>query len=110
MRTLEVGLTVLGAKHEVSMAHTNWEPVIREIESKIREMHKDPKWKALPNCKELQEQHAQAASTFGVYKDAWRNYTMHLRGIYTESEAELIYFNVKSFMQKITDMGLKEAP
>lgn len=101
MRVLEIGLAVLGAKFGVSLAHTNWAPAIGQIESKIREMHKEPDWKALPDCKEQQEFYAQAASHFGVLKDAWRNYTAHARGKYTEQEAEEILINVRSFMQKL---------
>lgn len=77
MRIMEVALGVLGRKFGVSLAHTNWAPAIEEIESKIRGMRKDPAWKALPDCNEQQEYYAQAASHFGVLKDAWRNYTMH---------------------------------
>jgi len=102
MRVLEIGLTALGDKFGVSLAHTNWAPAIEEIESKIRNMHKDQTWKALPDCKEQQEFYAQAASHFGILKDAWRNYTMHTRGKYTEDEAERIFENVKDFMQKLS--------
>ena len=83
------------------MSHTNWAPAIEQIESKIREMHKDPAWKALPDCKQQQEFYAQVASHFGVLKDAWRNYAMHVRGKFTEEEAEMIYINVKGFMKKL---------
>ena len=103
MRVLEIGLTVLGAKFGVSLAHTNWGPAIEEIESKIRNMQKDPAWKALPGYKEQQEYYAQAASHFGILKDAWRNYTMHSRGFYTEEQAERIFENVKGFMQKLAE-------
>jgi hypothetical protein len=108
MKTLEYGLAALGDQFGVSLEHTNWAPALGEIESKIREMHKDAIWKSMPDCKLIQEKFAQAASTFGVFKDAWRNYTMHKRGKYTEEEAELLFNNVKSFMQKITALGLKE--
>lgn len=103
MRVLEIGLTALGAKFGVSLAHTNWAPAIEEIERKIREMHKDPTWKALPDCKQQQEFYAQAASHFAILKDAWRNYTMHVRGFYTEEQAERIFENVKGFMQKLAE-------
>ncbi len=103
MRVLEIGLTVLGAKFGVSLAHTNWAPAIEQMESRIRDMHKDPAWKALPDCKEQQEFYAQAASHFGILKDAWRNFTMHARGKYTEDEAERIFENVKGFMQKLAE-------
>jgi len=103
MRILEIGLTALGNQFGVSLAHTNWAPAIEQIESKIREMHKDPVWKILPDCKEQQEFYAQAASHFGILKDAWRNHTMHVRGKYSQDEAELIFENVKAFMQKLAE-------
>lgn len=101
MRVLEIGLTALGGKFGVSLEHTNWNPAIEEIESKIRGMHKDPTWKAQRDYREQQEFYAQVASHFGILKDAWRNYTMHVRGKYTEEEAELIFENVKAFTQKL---------
>lgn len=101
MRVLEIGLAALGNVFGISLAHTNWEPAIRQIESRIRDMHIDPTWKAKPDCKELQEFYAQAASHFAMFKDAWRNYTMHTRAKYTENEAESIFLSVKAFMQKL---------
>lgn len=101
MRALEIGLAALGEVFGVSLAHTNWAPAIEQIESKIRGMQKDQAWKALPDCKEQQEFYAQAASHFAMFKDAWRNYTMHVRAKYTEDEAEMIFLSVKAFMQKL---------
>lgn len=109
MRALEVALGVLGRKFGVSVERTNWAPAIAEIESKIRNMQKDQTWNSLPDCKEQQEFYAQAASHFGVLKDAWRNYTMHARGFYTEEQAERILENVKGFMQKLAER-LSEGP
>src|ERR1019366_5282567 len=101
MRVLELGLTALGTKFGVSLAYTNWAPAIEQIESKIREMHKDPVWKVLPDCKEQQEFYAQSASHFGILKDAWRNYTVHARGTYTEEQATRIFDNVGDFMKTL---------
>lgn len=103
MRVLEIGLTVLGKEFGVSLEQTNWGPAIGQIESKIRDMHSDPKWKALPDWKERRQFYSQAASHFGFLKDAWRNYTMHGGGRYTEVEAERIFENVKGFMQKLAE-------
>jgi hypothetical protein len=103
MRVLEIGLTVLGKKFGVLLTHTNWAPAIEQIESRIRDMHKDPTWRSLPDYKQQQEFYAQAASHFGILKDAWRNYTMHVRGFYTEEQAERIFENVKGFMQKLAE-------
>ena len=108
MRALEAGLTAFGDVFGVSLAHTNWGIAIDQIESKIRDMHKDPAWKLIPHCKDLQAKYAQAASTFGVVKDAWRNYTMHGRNFYDLAEAEHIFGNTRVFMQKLAALGLKE--
>jgi len=102
MRVLEIGLTALGKVFGVSLAHTNWGPAIDQIESAVREMHKDQNWKVLPDCKDLQTFYAQAASHFGILKDAWRNYTMHGRVKYEQDEAERIFDNVRGFMQKLS--------
>lgn len=107
MRVLEIGLGVLGAKFGVSLAHTNWGPAIDQIESKIREMYKDPAWKSLPGFKSEQEFYAKAASHFAIFKNAWRNHAMHVRGKYTEDEAEQIFRTVRAFMQKLAEK-LKE--
>src|ERR1019366_4133186 len=101
MRVMELGLTALGTKFGVSLAYTNWAPAIEQIESKIREMHKDPVWKVLPDCKEQQEFYAQSASHFGILKDAWRNYTVHARGTYTEEQATRIFDNVWDFKKTL---------
>jgi hypothetical protein len=108
MRVLEIGLRTFGATFGVSMGRRNWEPVISEIESKIGDMHIDPAWKALPDCKDKQEKYSQAASHFSVMKGAWRNYTMHGRGPHGGDEAELIFLNLRAFMQKLAALGLKE--
>jgi hypothetical protein len=109
MRILELGLASLGNVFGVSLAHTNWAPALDQIESKIRDMNKDPLWKLVSDCKEQQEFYAQAASHFGILKDAWRNYTMHLRGKFTEDEAEQIFNSVRAFMQKIAER-ISEVP
>jgi hypothetical protein len=110
MRVLEVGLAALGKEFGISLTHTNWAPAIEQIESNIRGMHKDPVWKALPDCKERQEFYAQAASHFAILKDAWRNHTMHARGKYTQDEAESIFETVKAFMQKLAERLSDEQP
>lgn len=103
MRALEIALRVLGDQFGISLEHTNWQPAIDQIEKKIREMPHNGKWRSLPDYKEQQEFYAQAASHFAILKDAWRNYTMHVRGKYTQEEAELIFENTKAFMQKLAE-------
>jgi hypothetical protein len=100
MRILEVGLRELAKRFNVPADHSNWNPIIENIERKIKEIRNDPN--KPPNWKEDEEFYSQAASHFRVFKDAWRNYTMHARGKYTEDEAEIIMMNVRAFMQKLT--------
>ena len=107
MRVMEIGLAALGRVFGVSLAYTNWEIALNQIESKIAGMRSDPTWKSLPDCKEQQEYYSQAASYFRTVKDAWRNYTMHTRAKYTEEEAEQVLNSVKGFMQKLAEK-LKE--
>ena len=103
MRVLEIGLTALGKVFGVSVEHTNWGPAIEECEKKIKNMNQDPKWRSLPDGKDQQEFYSQAISYLGVAKNAWRNYTAHARGKYTEEEADLMFRNIRAFMQKLAE-------
>jgi hypothetical protein len=105
MRVLETGLAALARRFGIAFEFTNWAPVLDQIESKVRGMRQDPAFKTLPDCREQQEFYAQAASHFGVLKDAWRNHAMHIRGKYTEEEAEVILVNVKAFMNRLALIG-----
>jgi hypothetical protein len=104
MRVLELGLAAFATVFNVSSDHTNWHNIIEQIESKIRDMGKDPNKAA--DWKEKQELYSQVASGFMIFKEAWRNYTAHARGKYTDNEADSIYRNVCDFMQRLADMGL----
>ncbi len=103
MRVLEIALTVLGTKFGVSLEHTNWQNAIEQLESKVARMNQDPTWKALPDCKDQQEYYSQVLSYLRTAKDAWRNFTMHKRAKFTEEEAQLLFENVKRFMQKLAE-------
>ena len=102
MRILEVSLVVLGKKFGLCFTHTNWGPAIEEIEKKIREMHKDPLWTVMPDWKDQLEFYAQTISYLGITKEAWRNYTAHARGKFTQEEAKVMLMNVKSFMRGVS--------
>jgi hypothetical protein len=98
MRGLEVGLACMARVFGVSADHTNWHNIIEQTEAKIRDMSQTkPK-----NWKEDQEFYSQAASYFMVLKDAWRNYTAHMRGRYDEEEALRIMDNVFGFLKKLS--------
>jgi hypothetical protein len=61
-----------------------------------------------PDWKDKLEKYSQIANNFMFFKDAWRNYTAHIRGKYTEDEADAIYRNVRAFMQGLVTVGLAE--
>lgn len=106
MRVLEIGLSSFAKLFGVPHDHTNWHNIIEATEAKIRNMGTDPT--KANDWKEKQELYAQAANSFMFFKDAWRNYTAHARGKYTDDEADGIYRNVRAFMQKLAKMGITE--
>jgi hypothetical protein len=100
MRALETGLACMAKVFPgVASDRTNWHNIIEGIESKIRDLSKTKP----NNWKEDQEFYSQAASHFMVVKDAWRNYTAHMRGRYEEDEARRIMDNVCGFMGKLSE-------
>lgn len=107
MRVLEIGLVAFAKLFpNVPTNKENWQIIIEKIESEIRDMPKAAV--KVPDWKEKMEQYAQIANSFMFFKDAWRNYTAHARGKYTEDEADSIYRNVRSFMQGLAKTGLHE--
>jgi hypothetical protein len=106
MRVLELGLIPFATIFGVPADRENWHPIIERIESKIRDMGKDPN--KLLDWKEKQESYSQIANSFMFFKDAWRNYTAHARGKYIEDEADAIYRNVGSFMKRLASSGIRE--
>jgi hypothetical protein len=99
MRVLERGLAAFAKRFGVPADHTNWHTIIEGIESAVRNMSKDPVRPS--DWKDQQEFFAQAANYLMFVKDAWRNYTAHARGKYTDEEAETILINMRGFMQKL---------
>jgi hypothetical protein len=95
----------MAKKFSVPSDHTNWHNVIEQVESRVRELSKTKP----QNWKEDQEFYSQAASHFMVLKDAWRNYTAHMRGTYDQTDAKRIMDNVAGFMHKLATR-LAEAP
>jgi hypothetical protein len=99
MRVLEIGLRAFAKQFGKSADHSNWHNIIEEIEKAIRDMASNPSKPS--DWKDQQEYFSQAASNFMIIKDAWRNYTAHVRGKYTDEEAETLLINVRAFMQKL---------
>jgi hypothetical protein len=106
MRSLELGLTAFARIFSVPSDRTNWHNIIQDIEKEIRNMGNDPNKTA--DWKVKQEVYSQIASSFMIFKDAWRNYTAHARGKYLEEEADAIYRNVQAFMKRLAESGISE--
>jgi hypothetical protein len=99
MRVLEIGLRVFADRFGVPSDHTNWHNIIEGVEKAVRNMGSDPSRPS--DWRHQQEFFSQAANHFMFVKDAWRNYTAHARGKYTDEEAETLIINVRAFMQKL---------
>lgn len=94
MRVLEVGLNSLAAELQVDYEHKNWENVINEVESKLRQIDKsqDPDRKAKVHF------YSEVALHFRFLKDAWRNYVMHVKERCTQSMAHSTLGHVSEMM------------
>lgn len=103
MKVLEVGLDLLGKKFGITLANSNWGPIIDQIEKAVNEMHNDRSWSSLPDFKDQEAFYSQATSHFRIVKNAWRNYTMHGRTKYTETESVQIFESTRAFMQKLSE-------
>lgn len=97
MRALEPALTALAAEFGVDF-RANWNSALDDTEKSIRSRdnaNKRPNWDAEKDF------YIDAATHFFHVKNAWRNYTMHLRRRYSRDEALEVYHDVRRFMQKI---------
>jgi hypothetical protein len=100
MRVLEHGLRALAKDVGKSFDVQNWQNVIDEIEAEIREIGKK-----LPRGTEKNERLqflSSAAKEFVYFKDGWRNYVSHGRGLYDGYQARSVMEHVKSFMTTLS--------
>lgn len=95
MRALEPALHKLQESVGVNVQKEQWDQIIRQIESKIREINKrthgadDEQW------------FAEAASHFLHIKNAWRNYAAHGRAHYDEEKASEVFYSTKALMRHL---------
>lgn len=99
MRVLERGLAALANEFGVSAAHTNWQNIIDQIESKIVQIDKTTHG---PNWKDEQSYYSSAAVQFRHFKNAWRNHTQHARSQYNAEQARHIFEHVCEFMNHLS--------
>lgn len=107
MRVLEHGLRALASDLGRTFDVQNWQNILDEIESEIRQQSK-----TLPRGASKSERLrflSGAAKEFHFFKDGWRNYVSHSRAIYDEHQAHSVMDHVRSFMNGLSS-HLSESP
>ena len=109
MCALELALHVLANELGVTFSGTldlqNWQNIIENIESEIKNLEKLPKSKYKSETLKL---FSQAAMQFRWFKEAWRNHVMHGRDICDPGKAYSILGHTKELMQALAEGGLTE--
>jgi hypothetical protein len=98
MRALEPALNSLAQALGVGFERTNWHNILDQIEKEIRRRNEnkhDEQWKVDAKF------YSEAATHFRFLKDAWRNYAMHLHDRYDRARAEVVFNNVRGFLQQL---------
>lgn len=99
MRVLEVGLALFAPTFQVTTQHKDWGKILAEIESKATAFEKSAT--KPDNWKDDREFYFQCIADFKVFKNAYRNASMHGRSKYGDEEAIDIMNRVRSFMQTL---------
>jgi hypothetical protein len=100
MRVLEHGLRALAQDVGKTFDIQNWQNIIDQIESEVRKLGK-----SLPSGIEKTARLqflSEAAKEFVYFKDGWRNYVAHGRGIYDVHQARSIMEHVRAFMTTLS--------
>jgi hypothetical protein len=98
MRVLERGLSRLAAEVDLSFDRQQWNTIIEQIEAEIRKL------RSIPSSAEKSERLqflSEAAKEFFYFKDGWRNYVSHNRGIYDEHQAAGVLEHTRAFMNHL---------
>jgi hypothetical protein len=107
MRVLEHGLRALAADVGKNFDVQNWQNIIDQIESEVRNLGKTLP-RGLAKSERLQFL-SQAAKEFSYFKDGWRNYVSHNRASYDEHQAHSVMEHVKSFMTTLSSKLSEDA-
>lgn len=126
MRAAEIGMRALAVNLGVKLTykgkpkpieHGVWDQIITQIENKIRERHekykpaKPPVGVPAPSAKakkmgkkefEFLKFCRMMANELFIFKEIWRNNTMHSITSYNESEAKGVFDRVRDFMQRLS--------
>ncbi len=97
MRVMEIGLQSFGDKLGVELTQGKvWQVILDQVNKTIRAMPE-----ISPQQKEIKSLYGEIASHLYNVKLAWRNPVMHPKSSYTLEEAEDIFKNVETFMDRL---------
>jgi hypothetical protein len=97
MRALEPALVAFGREFGVDFKD-HWNSALDKIETAVRDRENN---KTRPNWDDEKDFYIDAVTHFFHIKNAWRNYSMHLRLRYDRDRALEVYSDTKRFMQKL---------
>jgi hypothetical protein len=109
MRVAELGMRALARHLKVKVKRNtidsaNWTEIIKNIGDQTAE-----RWKKLPKSKQGRRKAVEflkfcevAADELNVFKEIWRNNTMHAGLPYNEHEAHGVFIRVRDFMQRLS--------
>jgi len=109
MRTAEFGMRALATHLKVRLKqkpieHGGWNELIEQIEKKIRLRRERYDKRRKKNKKELEflKFCRMMADELYIFKEIWRDNTMHSISSYNESEAKGVFDLVRDFMQRLS--------
>jgi hypothetical protein len=107
MRVLERGLRALAADVGLPFKPDSWGGIIDDIEKKVQSLQS--KQDKTPNKKARLHFYSQCIPEFRHFKDAWRNYVMHVAEPCDAEKAESVMGHVRDFMQRLSE-NISEHP
>ena len=115
MRTVEYGMRALAYHLKVSFKRksieaADWGNLITGIRNQIelRKLKYDASKRKKRGEGEMIKFYLVISDEMNVFKDVWRNSTMHTRSYYNESEADGVFIRVQDFMQRLAKGGISE--
>lgn len=96
LRALEPPIKALGAEFGITK-FTDWNSALNDIEDAVRD-RSNPQTR--PNWADEKDDYTEMVTHLFLVKNAWRNYTMHLKLRHTDEEAREVMAAAKSFMRR----------
>lgn len=96
LRALEPPIKALGLEFGI-VKFTDWNSALNDIEDAVRDRTNPQK---RPNWTDEKDDYTEMVTHLFLVKNAWRNYTMHLKLRHTDEEAREVMAATKSFMKR----------